>query len=212
MPKCPICSAEITDASPRRKCQNCGNADRTRALFLLYQKLRSATQRRKALVFTQENWLSESWFSSCEKSVYRGANHLDIQNIKRKDNSYSWIASNHVLEHVENDVDALRELYRILTEDGVLQITIPTPSRVYQSADWGYADPDKMGHYRNYGADVTFSLREALPDASILAVIFDDTLSPFRDVGYFILKSPDATAEFAALLFKNRNIVVPLPR
>ncbi len=206
---CPICQAEIADPSVRKLCQNCGNGDRTRTAFLLYQALRPITKQAKALVFTAENWLPDDMFASCERSIFLGQNHLDIQDIARDDGSYSWIASNHVLEHVEDDQAALREMYRILTTDGVLQITVPTPAFTYSSTDWGYPDLDKMGHYRNYGADFAFFLRRVLPSACVLTAIAKDTISPYMDVVFFICKSALRMQEIAELLFAANMIAIP---
>jgi len=119
----------------------------------MYQAIRQITSLRSALVFSEENWLLDCQFSKCERSVYFGQNHIDVQSINRSDNSYEWIASNHILEHVHNDVKGLKEMYRILSLNGILQLTVPTPSRVFSTKDWGFADSSKMGHYRNYGAD-----------------------------------------------------------
>lgn len=210
MPECPICGHEITDPSVRKICGHCGNGDRTRSVRLMYNRIKPLTQTRKALVFTMENWLPDDMFASCERSVYLGHNHLDIQSIDREDASYSWIASNHVLEHVENDAAALKEMLRILSDDGILQMTIPTPSRVFRTNDWGFADDTKMGHFRNYGAEVVRTIYESLPDAYILNVFIEDTLSPFRDIVFLIAKSEAQMQAVANILLQNQHLVVPI--
>ena len=208
--ECPICETIITDVSIRKICGKCGNADRTRTVHLLYKSLYSITKTRNALLFTQENYLMDSMFESCERSIYLGMNHLDIQNINREDNTYSWLTANHVLEHIENDVIALKEMFRIISEDGCIQLTVPTTGRVHETNDWGFPDKDKMGHYRNYGADFVFKLRSTLPNAHILCVFATDSLSPFTDIVYLITKSQLQSQNIMKLLFKNGYITIPL--
>jgi SAM-dependent methyltransferase len=52
--------------------------------------------------------------------------HFDIMQIPLPDNSYDWVICNHVLEHVENDIEAMREVLRILKPGGraILQVPI----------------------------------------------------------------------------------------
>jgi len=211
MPTCPICENAITDASVRKICGECGNGDRTRTVHLLYKSLYPVTITKRALLFTQENYLPDSMFESCERSIYLGDNHLDIQSINHADNTYSWISSNHVLEHVENDEMALKEMFRILSKDGFIQITVPTTAHTHRTVDWGFPDENKVGHYRNYGADFAFQLRKVLPDAYILCVIATDNLSSFKDVIYLIGKSQSHSQNVMELLFSHHYVVIPLP-
>jgi hypothetical protein len=205
---CPICdSAEFK--SNRYICCGCGNGDRTRTLYYMYLPLVAATKGRSALAFTTENWLKSNWFTKCERSIFNGSNHLDIQNIERHSGSYSWVTCNHVLEHIENDDMAIKELYRILSDDGVLQITVPMPSRSYTTVDWGFPDPKIYGHWRGYGADFINNLKQILPSAKVLTVITEDKMTPFKDIAYLIAKSEETRKEVANLLFKAGFIVVP---
>jgi SAM-dependent methyltransferase len=206
---CPICSSAIVGACPRRKCPQCGNADRTRSVFLLYSDLLPITRQRHALIFTEENWLNSDHFATFERSIYLGENSLDIQRIARPDNSYEWVVCNHVLEHVAKDAEALKEMFRVLRTGGILQLTIPTPSKVYHTFDWGFPDPNKVGHYRNYGADFIFMLSQCLPTAYVLSVVLKDTLSSFHDLLYFICKGRQASEALAEHLIAKGYLVVP---
>lgn len=205
---CPICnSAEFK--TNRYICCKCGNGDRTRTLFYMYLPLLTETRSKSALAFTTENWLKTEWFAKCERSIFNGENHLDIQNINKKSGSYSWVTCNHVLEHVEDDAAAIRELYRVLADDGILQITVPMPSRSYATVDWGFPDPKIYGHWRSYGADFINRLAQILPTAKILTAIMEDRLTPFKDVAYLIAKNEGTRKLCANVLFKNSYIVVP---
>lgn len=206
---CPICSSEIEDESVRQICQSCGNGDRTRSLYLMYDQISPLTVKENALVFTTENWLPDRFFGRVERSVYGGSNHLDIQAIARIDGAYSWVASNHVLEHVSNDRSALLELFRIISDNGIIQLTVPTPSRVYSTKDWGFADPTRMGHFRNYGAEFTDLIREVLPNSHILAIYLEDSISPFRDITYLLAKNRNQIQIYGDFLLKTGRVCVP---
>lgn len=51
--------------------------------------------------------------------------HFDIMNIPLKDNSYDWVICNHVLEHVEDDNRAMKEILRILRPGGKAILQVP---------------------------------------------------------------------------------------
>jgi SAM-dependent methyltransferase len=135
------------------------------------------------------------WFMSYEVSVYGGRNSLDIQNIAREPGSYSYIICNHVLEHVEHDDLAVKELLRVLTDDGILQFAVPDPLHHKLTSDWGYPNPKNHGHYRTYGADLLRTRLSPLLQQSVLSVVAQDPVTSYEDVVYFCTKSPALRAE-----------------
>lgn len=50
---------------------------------------------------------------------------MDIQNIGYDDNYFDFIYCSHILEHVPDDIKAMRELRRVLKPDGVALIMVP---------------------------------------------------------------------------------------
>lgn len=52
-------------------------------------------------------------------------NNANIYALPYADNTFDGVILSEVLEHVENDVDALREAYRVLKPGGVVAITVP---------------------------------------------------------------------------------------
>ena len=46
----------------------------------------------------------------------------DICNLPLEDNTYDFILCNHVLEHIDDDVKAMSELYRVLKKGGILGV------------------------------------------------------------------------------------------
>ena len=49
----------------------------------------------------------------------------DICNLPLEDNTYDYILCNHVLEHVDNDIKAMSELFRVLKKGGTGIFQIP---------------------------------------------------------------------------------------
>lgn len=50
---------------------------------------------------------------------------VNIYNMPYPDNSFDAVIFSEVLEHVDNDAQALREAYRVLKPNGVLAVTVP---------------------------------------------------------------------------------------
>jgi 2-polyprenyl-3-methyl-5-hydroxy-6-metoxy-1,4-benzoquinol methylase len=76
----------------------------------------------------------------------------DIQELSFGDSSFDLILSNHVLEHVPDDQQAVTELARILTPGGAAIITVPGDWRRRQTKTYSHLNYN--GHYRDYGTDI----------------------------------------------------------
>ena len=93
---------------------------------------------------------------------------MDIHKIPMEDNSINVIFCNHVLEHVDDDLKAMREIYRVLKKGGyaVLQIPLYLPLPDQTIEDPGIKNPKKReelfgqdDHVRKYGKDYPDRLR-----------------------------------------------------
>ena len=83
---------------------------------------------------------------------------MDITDLRFEDNSFDAIICLHVLEHIHEDIKAMRELYRVLAPGGwaILQVPIwafetvemPGASRDHYLELYGHSD-----HVRRYGFD-----------------------------------------------------------
>lgn len=95
--------------------------------------------------------------------------HFDIHHIPLDDNSVDVILCNHLLEHVADDRQAIRELHRVMKSGGwgiVLSPVEPDYEQTYE--DDTITDPEERrrvfgqyDHRRVYGADYPDRLREA---------------------------------------------------
>ena len=95
---------------------------------------------------------------------------MDIHEIPFEDNSIDIIFCNHVLEHVDDDKKALREMHRVLKPGGwaILQVPFfyPLPKTTYE--DKNIVDPKERekafgqdDHVRMYGEDYGARLAES---------------------------------------------------
>ena len=123
--------------------------------------------------------------------------------------SLDLIISNHVLEHVQNDIKSLKELLRVVGMEGVLHITVPTPTYRWQTVDWGFPDPKIAGHYRDYGADFPQNVIHNIDGLEAASVVGFDPVTGAGDLVYFFSFSREKLALLGNLWKKNQ---VPVTR
>ena len=95
--------------------------------------------------------------------------HFDVQQIPLEAESFDAVICNHIMEHVEDDGKALRELYRIMRRGGWGVILSPVElEREETFEDDTITDPaertrifGQYDHRRIYGRDYAARLREA---------------------------------------------------
>ena len=95
--------------------------------------------------------------------------HFDIQNIPLADGEFDAVICNHIMEHVEDDGRAMRELCRILRHGGWGIILAPVDlQRATTFEDDSITDPDERtrifgqyDHRRVYGRDYAQRLADA---------------------------------------------------
>lgn len=95
--------------------------------------------------------------------------HFDLHDVPLEDNLYDVIFCNHVLEHVEDDAQCMRELYRIMKPGGWGIFQVPVDySREETFEDPSITDPLEReekywqkDHVRLYGKDYPLKLEKA---------------------------------------------------
>lgn len=165
----------------------------------LYEKITPMLKRWRALQFAPDQSTNPSWFAEFRGSTYGTSDGLDMMDTKLPDAAFDIVISNHVLEHVSDDGQALREMIRLVGGAGIVQVTIPSPVWRWETLDWGFADPDKNWHYRDYGADFpSYALRH-LGECQCLSASVCDPVTGLADVVYFFSRTPDRLADMAAI-------------
>jgi SAM-dependent methyltransferase len=80
----------------------------------------------------------------CREAGFENLARADLQSICFRDNRFDLISAIDVLEHIEDDERALRELFRVLKPGGLLALTVPAFMVL-----WGSHDVNQ-GHFRRY--------------------------------------------------------------
>ncbi|MDR2011110.1 MAG: class I SAM-dependent methyltransferase [Bacteroidales bacterium] len=182
--ECPICGHHFrkflpygNDGAINRLCPSCLSLERHRLIWLyLRDHSDFFTKNYKVLHFAPEQPFIKR-FRKMKNLDYTTADlvspiadlHIDIMNIPIEDNSYDIVFCNHVLEHVENDITAMKEVYRVLKPEGwaIMQVPINyTYNKTHE--DLSITDPKERervfgqyDHVRWHGLDYPERLKKA---------------------------------------------------
>jgi len=183
--ECPICESHFRKFLPYGRtsrsnalCPNCLTLERHRLIWLYLKKRTDFfTAPRKMLHIAPELCFMDR-FESLPNLDYITADiesplakvKMDIHAIPFEENSFDVIFCNHVLEHVRDDLQAMREMHRVLKPGGwaILQIPFfhPIPDKTFEDAT--ITDPRKRekmfgqnDHVRLYGHDYPARLRSS---------------------------------------------------
>lgn len=185
------------------RCLTCRSLERHRVIRTVYDALPdSLLANRRALQFSDDIATPRQRFSAVEISVHGGDNHLDMMDIERGDNSYDWVIANHVIEHVKDDLKAMAELLRVVSGEGVVQLTFPTPSTALETWELDEPDPDSYDHYRGYGSDFALRMAPVLGDVLGVVVVGRDAATGCWDLVYFFSASKATLFGLAKSLMK----------
>jgi SAM-dependent methyltransferase len=162
---------------PGAICPGCGAQERHRAVWLYLRARRPElfSEALSVLHFAPEesfqrrlSALTKLRYVTADLELPHASEHFDIVRIPYPDDSFDVILCVHVLEHVEEDRRAMRELARVLKPDGWALILVPmdedraetyedaaiTAPRERERAFWQH------DHVRLYGRDFPERLRE----------------------------------------------------
>ncbi|MFL5256507.1 MAG: class I SAM-dependent methyltransferase [Rhodopila sp.] len=178
---CPICGHTgimIGVGHPPRwdsRCARCGSRERHRLLWLwVTEGGGNKLAGRRILHFAPEKALRKALSGQpgyeTADLFQPGVTHkVDITNLPLADESYDVAIANHVLEHIDDDRQALRELFRVLRPGGTALLTVPlNPTRETTYEDASIITPaarnahfNAPDHRRYYGLDFANRLAEA---------------------------------------------------
>jgi SAM-dependent methyltransferase len=133
-------------------CLSCWALERHRGLRVFWESFdKDYLKDKSVLQFSHDPATKKEWFKDFTITIYSGENSLDVQNIDKPDGTYDIVLCNQVIEHVPDDEAAIKELLRITSKDGFVEIGVPYPSERDDTIDWGKPNAEDHDHYRNYG-------------------------------------------------------------
>lgn len=113
---------------------------------------------------------------------------MDIEQLGFLSDLFDVIICSHVLEHVKDDGAALRELKRVLRDDGFIFIQVPIDMTFKKTVEYNESNPREFGHRRSYGKDFLNRLNEARLKLNTKALTFASELPIEEAVRYGIKK------------------------
>lgn len=140
-------------------CPCCGSSDRDRLMISMLKKLKlDEGYYRESLLQIAPAQAIEHWINGNCPSLQYDTTDLfmenvtfqsDIQNMNTvADASYDYIICSHVLEHVQDDRKAMRELFRILKSDGFCLFLVPIALDVTEiDEEWGLSEAENWKRF-----------------------------------------------------------------
>jgi SAM-dependent methyltransferase len=181
---CPICNSEIEQFDPfgmksnhpprpNAKCPICGSLERHRLIWLyLKERTNLFGDHLKMLHVSPEPQVGKLLRSipnieyiSADLNPKLAMMQMDITQIALPDNTFDVIYASHVLEHIPDDVKAMKELYRICKPSGwaILQVPIWGNKTLEDPSIVSPEDREKVfgqsDHVRLYGHDGVYKAR-----------------------------------------------------
>ena len=138
--KCSVCSYSLSKFISLDRgdllCPRCGSLGRSRRLWTLLEPQKES---KKVLHFSPptcmktrlEKWVHFDYLSSDYEDEFEADLHLDITAMSLPSSSLDLIICYHVLEHIPNDIQAMKELYRVLKPSGSIYIQTPFSSDAF---------------------------------------------------------------------------------
>jgi SAM-dependent methyltransferase len=165
----PVIKEKQIIGSGRREnctCPRCFSKDRDRLIYLYLENKTDIFEGHpyKLLHIAPEAWMKELFqslphidYTNGVKEIAsmgyyydRMTREIDITNIEMKDNLYDIIICNHVLEHVTDDIQAMKELFRVLKPGGWAILQVPF-SPILEKSYEDYDIISKEGREKYFG-------------------------------------------------------------
>ena len=180
---CPICQKTgffLPNGVPRRpkvKCPHCGSGERQRLMWLFLQKYTDIFNKvpKRILHVAAESCIRNrigklygKEYITADLNNPNAMVKMDIMDIHYPSETFDIIICSHVLEHVAEDIKAMKEIHRVLKNDGwaILLVPIADIDKTYEDSSitdeggrfWAFGQND---HVRKYGKDYEDRLKSA---------------------------------------------------
>lgn len=148
-------------------CYKCDSMDRERALYAFFNNELDIFKNKSdySILHLAPEWRLTDLFLKyqykeyiCTDKFMEGYSYpshvidMDIMNIPYEDNRFDLIICNHILEHIPDDIAAMKELFRVLKPNGTAVLQVPISATLQDT----YENPavttneDREKHYGQY--------------------------------------------------------------
>jgi predicted SAM-dependent methyltransferase len=86
---------------------------------------------------------------------------MDVTKLGLKADVFDLIVCSHVLEHLPDDLTAMREILRVLKEKGICLFQVPIQAGLLETVEYDQPKPEEHNHLRAYGEDFESRLSSA---------------------------------------------------
>jgi len=153
---CNICHFKMSNfiklQNNDKLCPKCGSLSRTRRLWDL---LENEIQEKKTLHFSPsksiktklESFINAEYITTDYAGEFNASKRLNIESINEPNDEFDLIICYHILEHIENDTKAMKELNRILKHKGICVIQTPFKTGDIYENDAIKTDEERLMHF-----------------------------------------------------------------
>ena len=180
---CPWCEykgpfRDHVDANARREhaqCPRCLSKERHRLQFLALGELakRPRVTSDRVLHCAPEPFLARALrqqYTNYESAdLYaQGVDHrVDLRDLPFEDARYDLVFASHVLEHIDDDRAAVREIHRVLRPGGIAILPVPIMGEV--TVEYDEPNDDEAGHVRAPGVDYFERYRDVFAEVEVFS-------------------------------------------
>jgi hypothetical protein len=179
-------------------CETCHSLERHRVAHRIFDRIHTHFAGRRCLQFSPDPAVDQRWFSELTTSVWEGENSLDMQAIALPDGRYDWIYSSHVLNSVADQAAALREMLRVVGDQGFVVLCVGGTVFNYKTRPSGKSF-GRDHQFVLYGTEFADDIQAVLPDVSVAEFVAVDPCTSSLDSLYFYSRAERPLREMAEL-------------
>jgi SAM-dependent methyltransferase len=215
--ECPICGRHFRKLLPygyvhsreNALCPSCLSLERHRQIWLFLQARTDFFTRMTTMLHIAPEYCFIERFDAMDNIDYYSADlesplarvKMDIQHIPFADNKFDVIFCNHILEHVDDDRLAMREMYRVMKPGGWGIVQSPVNlDRETTYEDKSITSPEERlkhfgqkDHLREFGRDYADRLRSE--GFTVEEVLLTDYVTPEKIVYHALTPSVEAAKD-----------------
>lgn len=174
-----------------------GDASRGATLRMFFESHLELLKSKKILHFSPEAELRDWILKNVHKwgSTYETSNVIDEEVDLNLDltalgvaDLYDVIICHRVLEHIQDDMGAISEMYKALRPGGLLSISVPQSMHVEKTVEWRVPDSTHHDHVRQYGSDFVHRLTDAGFKVEVAVWALQQSITQYRTYNAFPMR------------------------